>query len=128
MDGEVVAAYEKYLVTRGISLCAGGDVRLAITCDGETGYGFNAHPSQLRFQAFLLEYAKDTPGAEIDYIHGEDELRALAQRGGVGFCCGGSTSPELFPTIREKGVLPRKAFSMGEARQRYYLEARALSN
>lgn len=32
---------------------------------------------------------------------------------------------ELFGFIRDRGVLPRKAFSMGEAQdKRYYMEAR----
>ncbi len=34
---------------------------------------------------------------------------------------------ELFPYIREKGILPRKAFSMGEALdKRFYMECRAI--
>ena len=35
---------------------------------------------------------------------------------------------QLFPAVQEKGALPRKTFSMGEARdKRYYLEARRIA-
>lgn len=125
--GEAVAAYEACLAARGIPVRAGGDVR--IVADGiEKGYGFDAHPLA-DLQTFLLDFAANAPGAELDYIHGEDELRALASKGGVGFLLRGIDKAELFPAIRERGVLPRKAFSMGEARdKRYYLEVRSLSN
>ena len=34
---------------------------------------------------------------------------------------------ELFPYVRDHGTLPRKTFSMGEARsKRYYIEARKI--
>lgn len=125
-SGELTAAYEGFLAARGISVRAGGDVRV-LAGETETGYGFGAHPLA-PLQDFLLEFAARTPGAEIDYIHGEDELRALVKKGGTGFLVRGIDKAELFPTVRENGVLPRKAFSMGEARdKRYYLEARALS-
>ncbi len=125
--GEVAAAYEESLAARGIPVRAGNDVRI-LAGETEVGYGFDAHPLA-SLQDFLLEFAARTPGAEIDYIHGEDELRDLVKKGGAGFLVRGIDKGELFPAVRENGVLPRKAFSMGEARdKRYYLEARALSN
>ncbi len=123
----VRAAYEDYLAARKIPVLSGEDVRL-IAGDAQIGYGFDRHPLA-DLQEFLLDFAAHAPGVEIDYIHGEEELRTLAAKGGVGFLVRGIDKSELFPTIREKGVLPRKAFSMGEAHdKRYYLEARALSN
>jgi uncharacterized protein (DUF1015 family) len=126
-DGvEVIRAYEDYLAARGIPMRAGGDVQI-LAGEVERGYGFDAHPLA-ELQAFLLAFAANAPGVEIDYIHGEDEVRALARNGSVGFLLRGIDKSELFPFIREKGVLPRKAFSMGEARdKRYYLEARSLA-
>lgn len=122
-----LAAYEAFLAAQGIAPRPGDDVR--VVADGlERGFGFDAYPLA-DLQEFLLGYAKNTPGAEIDYIHGADELRALARKGGIGFLLRVIHKSELFPFIRARGVLPRKAFSMGEARdKRYYLEARSLTN
>ena len=90
----------------------------------EKGYGFAAHPLA-DLQDFLQEYVSAHPETELDYIHGEDELRRLAAEGGVGFMLRVIDKSELFGFIRERGVLPRKAFSMGEAQdKRYYMETR----
>ena len=79
-------------------------------------------------QNFLDEYVKDHPEAEIDYIHGEDSLRALSAReGAIGFLFDGMSKNELFKTVIFDGALPRKTFSMGHARdKRYYLECRKI--
>ena len=67
-------------------------------------------------------------GVEVDYIHGEDSLAALSKKeGAIGFLFRGMEKEDLFPAIKQSGVLPRKTFSMGEARdKRYYLEARSI--
>ena len=66
-------------------------------------------------------------GGVCDYIHGKDNLIALAERGAVGFIFDGIEKEELFPYVTKYGVLPRKAFSMGEAcEKRYYTELRKL--
>ena len=80
-------------------------------------------------QRFLDDYLETHPEARIDYIHGEDVVRALAaQPGTLGFLLPGMDKGELFPTVIFDGVLPRKTFSMGEARdKRFYLEARRIS-
>ena len=67
-------------------------------------------------------------GGKCDYIHGEPELCALAKADGVGFLFDGIGKDELFPFVKKNGVLPRKAFSMGEAcEKRYYTELRRLA-
>jgi uncharacterized protein (DUF1015 family) len=73
--------------------------------------------------AWLAEH-----GGQIDYIHGEEELRALAQQAGsVGFLLPPMEKHELFRGVIAGGVLPRKTFSMGHAREkRYYLEGRMI--
>ena len=78
-------------------------------------------------QRFLDGYLRENAG-RIDYIHGEDALRALASGGdAVGFLLPAMKKEELFPGIAAFGVLPRKTFSMGHAREkRYYLEARRI--
>ncbi len=79
-------------------------------------------------QIFLDDYCKNHPEVEVDYIHGEDSLRALSEtEGAVGFLFDGMRKDELFSSVAKDGPLPRKTFSMGEAYdKRYYIEARAI--
>jgi hypothetical protein len=67
-------------------------------------------------------------GGEVDYIHGNDVVKDLAQKpNAVGFLLPTMQKGELFSTVVYDGALPRKTFSMGEAAEkRYYLEARLL--
>lgn len=79
---------------------------------------------------FLDAYAEKHPELKIDYIHGRDALVRLVDRDDeIGFLFDGMKKSELFSSVKENGVLPRKAFSMGEARdKRYYVEARRIKN
>ena len=79
-------------------------------------------------QNFIDEYCASHPGVICDYIHGEDTLEQLAQgENTIGFLFNGMDKSELFPYVDAHGTLPRKTFSMGEARsKRYYLEARVI--
>ena len=79
-------------------------------------------------QQFLDAYLVDKPNAVIDYIHDEEELLALTANGKTsGFLYGCMGKSELFDAIEKEGVLPRKTFSMGSARdKRYYTEARKI--
>ena len=121
---DLMAGYEKYLAEKGVEYAEGGDVRL-LYGDSEKGYGFGAYPLG-ELQDFLGKYCVEK-GLELDYIHGEEDLRALVKEGHTGFMLSSIDKSELLPFVRDKGVLPRKAFSMGEARdKRYYLEVRAL--
>jgi uncharacterized protein (DUF1015 family) len=65
---------------------------------------------------------------EIDYIHGDEEVAALAhQKNAVGFMLPPMEKHQLFRGVISGGVLPRKTFSMGHAREkRYYLEGRKI--
>ena len=86
----------------------------------------NASPLAVAIlQPFLDDYLSDHPGT-IDYIHGEDVTRALgSQPGAVGIIVPGMDKNALFPGVLQGGVLPRKTFSMGHAREkRYYLEGK----
>ena len=77
---------------------------------------------QEAIDSYIKEY-----GGECDYIHGKDELEALAKDGAVCFEFDGIEKEELFPYVAKYGVLPRKAFSMGEAcEKRYYTELKRL--
>ena len=80
-----------------------------------------------QLQGFLDRWLAEHTG-EIDYIHGDEDLRALAkEQNALGFLLPAIEKESLFPGIVSGGVLPRKTFSMGEAREkRYYLEARKI--
>ena len=79
-------------------------------------------------QQFLDAYLVGKEGAVIDYIHDEEELLSLCANGKTsGFLYGCMGKSELFDAIEKEGVLPRKTFSMGSARdKRYYTEARRI--
>ena len=76
----------------------------------------------------LDQLIQELPRAEIDYIHGDNEFRALAkQHGCLGFMMEAMQKEQLFDAVEKYGVLPRKAFSLGSAEEkRYYLECRLL--
>ena len=78
-------------------------------------------------QPFLDRYIQET-GGRIDYIHGLEEAKQLGrQTGNIAFTFAGMEKEQLFPGILQGGVLPRKTFSMGDARdKRFYLESRRI--
>ena len=88
----------------------------------------DAPPVQL-LQPFLDEWLDSHPEATVDYIHGDDALEGLRQRGAAGIRLTAIDKYTLFPGVNSGGSLPLKSFSMGEARdKRYYLECRALTH
>jgi len=78
-------------------------------------------------QAYLDAWLKENKG-EIDYIHDDDALIALAAKeNAIGFLVPGMEKSQLFRGVVSDGVLPRKTFSMGHSREkRYYLESRKI--
>lgn len=79
-------------------------------------------------QNFIDGYISNHEGAEVDYIHGEDSVEALAKKdNSIGFIFDGMEKSQLFKTVIFDGALPRKTFSMGHAvDKRYYLECRKI--
>ena len=80
-------------------------------------------------QRFLDQDLAAHPGGSIDYIHGEADLRGLVadREDAVGFLLPPMPKEDLFPSVLADGALPRKTFSMGNARdKRYYLECRKI--
>ncbi|MCL2293375.1 MAG: DUF1015 domain-containing protein [Spirochaetes bacterium] len=80
-----------------------------------------------KLQVFLDKYLAGS-NAEIDYIHGEEDLMQLCEKeSNIGFLLPAISKKTFFSRITEKGVYPRKTFSIGEAiEKRYYLEAREI--
>lgn len=82
-------------------------------------------------QNFLDKYIAERSEREdikIDYIHGEDNLKALTwQDSSIGFILPDMAKEDLFPSVKADGALPRKTFSMGHAEdKRYYTECRRI--
>lgn len=64
----------------------------------------------------------------IDYIHGDDVVRRLGQQEkSIGFLLPVLNKRDFFPAIEQRGILPRKTFSMGHAQdKRFYMECRKI--
>ncbi len=79
-------------------------------------------------QNFLDGYIKAN-GGKIDYIHGADTVKSLAEKhNGISFVLPDMDKSQLFPTVIKDGALPRKTFSMGHAEdKRFYIEARKIT-
>lgn len=92
-----------------------------------------AHPmsnlSVGTIQPFIDSFLKDGGADKVDYVHGQDVVVRLgSQSGNAGFYLPGMHKSDLFKTVILDGALPRKTFSMGEAREkRFYMEARKIS-
>jgi hypothetical protein len=80
-------------------------------------------------QAFLDAWIKEGRAGKIDYVHGDEAVCHLgAQPGSLGFYLPAMDKNSLFKTVIVDGALPRKTFSLGEAREkRFYLEARLIA-
>ena len=80
-------------------------------------------------QGFLDAFLQGGGAERIDYVHAAEVVCSLgAQPGNTGFYLPGMPKSDLFKTVILDGALPRKTFSMGEAREkRFYLECRRIS-
>jgi len=79
-------------------------------------------------QAFLDPFVKEGGADRIDYVHGKEVVCTLGtQPDNAGFYVPGMDKSDLFKTVILDGALPRKTFSMGEAKEkRFYMEARKI--
>ena len=79
-------------------------------------------------QNYLDGYIKNK-GGKIDYIHGIENVKALAEKhSGIAFILPDMDKSQLFPTVIKDGALPRKTFSMGHADdKRFYIECRRIT-
>ena len=67
-------------------------------------------------------------GVKVDYIHGADVTKNLAQGNNLGFILPPMDKSDLFKYVSNVGAFPRKTFSMGEGvEKRYYLEGRRIT-
>ena len=124
-----VADFEKYLSSlcgsaakQSFELVFGGESKV-LTVDTPS-----AQLPVGTVQDFLDKYIKEHDGVSIDYIHGIDSTKALAQKeNSVGILFDGMSKDMLFKTVICDGALPRKTFSMGHAAdKRFYIECRRI--
>jgi hypothetical protein len=116
---------------------AGDEQQVIGLVGGGAGHGFgvieflkpSSHLAVGTLQSFLDSFMKDGGADRIDYVHGADVLVRLgSEPGNAGFYLAGMHKSELFKTVILDGALPRKTFSMGEAREkRFYMEARKIA-
>lgn len=111
-------------------LPAEGKAVKAVWADGERTVYFPETDSLTigSMQNYIDGYIKDNPQVVCDYIHGEEDCISLGKgENCLALICGGIEKTELFDYVEKFGCLPRKTFSMGEAKsKRYYLEARKI--
>ncbi len=122
---------EKLLADLRANACAEGGFPVEwYTAEDHGTLYLDRAASQLAVGALqqFLDAWMQTNEAEIDYIHGDEDLKELAaQENAIGFLLPAMEKSQLFRGVIADGVLPRKTFSMGHAREkRYYLEGRAI--
>ena len=120
---------EAFLIGQGAVSCPEAEADLFAFGGGRTLSLRLPVPPLEVLQPFLDGWLANHPEAGIDYIHGDDALRALVGEASdrTGFMPRVIGKGEFFDTLRRSGALPRKSFSMGEAcEKRYYMEARRL--
>ncbi len=80
------------------------------------------------FEDFWADFAPGHAGAEVDYVHGEDSVDELvAKKNATGVLLPDFNKSDLFRGVALGGVLPKKTFSMGHAKEkRYYMECRKI--
>lgn len=79
-------------------------------------------------QNFLDDFLEQGGVEKIDYVHGTQVLFDKGKlSGNAGFYVPGMDKSDLFKTVILDGALPRKTFSMGEAKEkRFYMECRRI--
>lgn len=110
----------------GWPLSGEGTARV-VTAEGESALPFPADIPQgiAELDSYIASFV-GTYGGEVDYIHGDSELRALA-KGGAGILLPSIQKSDFFNLIKRRGNLPKKTFSLGEGTEkRYYIEAKRI--
>ncbi len=120
-------------MTQKVENAAGSEHVFGIVTPQDVGAAYVSHPATNlpvgTLQSFLDEWLKQGGAEKIDYVHGEETtVRLGSQPGNAGFYLPAMPKSDLFKTVILDGALPRKTFSMGEAREkRFYMECRKIA-
>ncbi len=124
---EIVNLYDRGLTVEPIHrLLMGVDPRQV---QREIGFDAANPPSLQELQPKLDSWLAEHPQAKLEYIHGEEECRALAAQAPdrLAIIFPPFDRKSIFSVVREKGAFVRKSFSLGSANEkRYYLECRKI--
>ncbi|MDR1326483.1 MAG: DUF1015 domain-containing protein [Treponema sp.] len=126
-SSRAVASREELVVLVGDAACERN--RLGLVSGGSYLLVESEHQGLAidTLQPLLDAFIASNAAYSIDYIHGEDNLFQISQGGAVGLFLPPIDKRSLFKTVAKRGILPRKSFSMGEAKEkRFYLECRKL--
>lgn len=118
------AKTDKFL--NGLKTSGGGEAYIVVE-GKKRKIPFNADiPAGIReLDKYISAFISEN-GGEVDYIHGEEDLKKLS-RCGVGVILPPIEKGDFFNLIEKGGNLPKKTFSMGEGyEKRYYIEAKAI--
>ncbi len=125
--------WDAYASARGMTLCPEGEGQPIACRFGEHERSLRVRGSEQALpvgtlQRFLDDWLAGHPEARLDYVHGDDTARGLAQaRHTLAFLLPPPGLSALFDAVDRDGRLPRKTFSMGSAwEKRYYLECRKI--
>ncbi|MGI6173840.1 MAG: DUF1015 domain-containing protein [Christensenellales bacterium] len=133
----IFGANEADLVLDFVLWCRGKGISVSASDDNDVAFYLLDSPVKLynainplplaTLQPFLDQWVASHEGVSIDYIHGDEALAEMKQRGAAAIKLGAFDKKTLFEAVRVGGALPLKTFSMGDAQdKRYYLECRAL--
>ena len=117
----------EFKVAYGAEETDNGGQRITYVYGDKSGELYIKNPPS-KLEVGTLQKFLDEVGCEVDYIHGEDVVKALSSKKD---CCGfilpKPGKSDLFASVIADGALPRKTFSMGEANEkRYYMEAKKI--
>lgn len=81
-------------------------------------------------QNFIDNFLKQNKSIRIDYVHDTEAFLEISQeKNNFGFFLSPMAKEDLFKTVVLDGALPRKTFSMGEAKdKRFYFECRKIQD
>ncbi len=123
-----VSNHDVECIAKEILGSGGGSLTLVVAEDSFTfEYDEKKYPLAVLAADAICETAVERfKDAEIDYIHGDNELVELS-KSGVGFLMPTPDKSTLISYIEKNGVFPKKYFSLGHgADKRYYLECRKI--
>ncbi len=116
----------------GLKETLNGDGKVEISYRGkryEINVPMSAAIAIKEIQEYIDAYIDEHPEAEQDYVHGYQHTLSVAGSNGIAIFMPIIPKGDIFVYVQKNGVLPRKAFSMGEAEEkRYYLEAKTIIN